>query len=144
MEEIVMSKTTVKKSNHKAWLSLMGYFGTLMALFLASEFVLAGGGTSLGDVASNVTGNLTNVAKLITAASYVAGVGFALMGMLKFKAHKDNPTQVPLSQPIVLMIIAAALIFLPSLIGSAGQTVWGGGQQAGSPAGTANVPGLGN
>ncbi len=81
----------------------------------------------MGDVADTITTSMTGVAKLITATSYVAGVGFALMGMLKLKAHKDNPTQVPLSQPIVLLAIAAGLVFLPSLIKTAGSTVWKGG-----------------
>lgn len=118
-------------------LSLLSYFGTLLGLFLVSQFVFAGGGQgqSLGDVASNVTDSMTNVGKLITAASYVAGVGFALMGMLKFKAHKDNPSQTPLSQPIVLLAIAAGLVFLPSLISTTGQTVWKGGERATSKGG---------
>ncbi|MBS0290782.1 MAG: type IV secretion protein IcmD [Proteobacteria bacterium] len=110
-------------------LSLCGYFGVLLALYCVSGFVFADGGGSggqdLGAVASNITGAMTNVAKLITAASYVAGVGFALMGMLKFKAHKDQPAQVPLSQPIVLLCIAAGLVFLPSLITTTGSTVFG-------------------
>jgi len=115
-------------TSRKAIWSLCGYFGALFALFLISHAVMASGGSgqSLGDVAGNVTKSMDNVAKLITAASYVAGVGFALMGMLKFKAHKDNPTQVPLSQPIVLLAIAAGLVFLPSLISTGGQTVFGG------------------
>jgi intracellular multiplication protein IcmD len=110
----------------KPLLTLLTYFGALFALFLVSGLVLAGGeaGQSLGDVAENVTGTMTNVAKLITAVSYVAGVGFAVMGMLKLKAHKDQPAQVPLSQPMVLLVIAAGLVFLPSLIKSTGATVW--------------------
>lgn len=134
------SKTiAVKKSTPvRSLISLCAYFGTLMALFLVSNVALAGGGgegASLGTVAANITESMDNVAKLIVAGSYVAGVAFALMGMLKFKAHKDNPTQVPLSQPIVLLAIAAGLVFLPSLIGSAGSTVWAGAQQKASAKG---------
>lgn len=117
----------------KPLISLLGYFGALFGLFLITGVALAGGGQggdSLGQIAGNVTESMRNVSKLITAASYVAGVGFALMGMLKFKAHKDNPTQVPMSQPIVLLAIAAGLVFLPSLISTAGQTVWKGGERA--------------
>ncbi len=120
------SITTTNNSQLKSLLSLCGYFGALIGLYLVSGLVLAdGGGQDLGKVAANITGTMTNVAKLITAASYVAGVGFALMGMLKFKAHKDNPQQVPLSQPIVLLAIAAGLVFLPSLITTTGATVFG-------------------
>ena len=86
---------------------------------------IAGADGSLGDVALHVTKSMSGVARLITAASYVAGVGFALMGLLKFKAHKDQPQQVPLSQPLVLLTIAAGLIFLPEVIKTTGATVWG-------------------
>lgn len=107
---------------------LAAYFSALFALFLVSGIVFASsgsGGQTLGDVSANVTSTMNDVAKLITAVSYVAGVAFALMGMLKLKAHKEQPQQVPLSQPMVLLIIAAGLVFLPSLITSAGATVWG-------------------
>lgn len=133
-------KTTMVKtseSSQKTLWTLMGYFSALLALSLVSDLALAADGAtagegSLGSVAATITGSMTNVAKLITATSYVAGVGFALMGMLKLKAHKDNPTQVPLSQPIVLLCIAAGLVFLPSLIKTAGKTVWSDAEAASS------------
>lgn len=138
MMKMLTQTATKNWSTLKPLASLLGYFGALACLFFVSGIVLAGGGgqgQSLGDVASNVTDSMTNVGKLITAASYVAGVGFALMGMLKFKAHKDNPSQTPLSQPIVLLAIAAGLVFLPSLISTTGQTVWKGGERATSKGG---------
>ena len=76
-----------------------------------------------------------DVAALITAAAYVAGIGFAMMGLLKLKAHKDNPTQVPLSQPLTLLIIAAGLVFMPSLIKTAGSTIWTGKEASGTTGG---------
>ncbi|MAZ44764.1 MAG: type IV secretion protein IcmD [Legionellales bacterium] len=112
----------------------MLYFGSLFSLFLLSEHAFAGG-SDLAGLADNVTSNIEAVAKLITAASYVAGVGFALAGMVKFKAHRDNPTQVPLSAPIVLIAVAAGLVFLPSIIGTAGETVFGGDQATGGASG---------
>lgn len=79
----------------------------------------------IGDVAENVRGSMGDVAALFTAMAYVCGVAFSMMGLFKLKVHKDNPTQVPLSQPMVLVIIGACLIFLPSLIKTAGTTIWG-------------------
>ena len=63
-----------------------------------------------------------NIASLITSASYVAGFGFALGAILKFKAHKDNPTQIPIGTPIALIFIAAALIFIPTIFSVTGVT----------------------
>jgi intracellular multiplication protein IcmD len=85
---------------------------------------------SLGEVANQITGSMSSVAKLITSISYVAGIGFAMMGLFKLKAHKDQPAQVPLSQAFVLLIISAGLVFLPSLITTTGKTIWSDGARA--------------
>jgi intracellular multiplication protein IcmD len=136
--------TNIKTNKITPLVSLVGYFGVLMALFMFSGNLFAtGGDASLGTVAQSIRGSMGDLASLITAASYVAGIGFAMMGMLKLKAHKDNPTQVPLSQPLVLLIIAAGLVFLPSIISTAGETIWGTektstGTQGGAAAGTDN------
>jgi intracellular multiplication protein IcmD len=63
-----------------------------------------------------------NFAKLINAASYVAGFGFGIGAILKFKEHKDNPTQIPIGTPIALIYIAAALLFLPTVLPTTGLT----------------------
>lgn len=94
---------------------------------------------NLGAVAQNITGSMKDVAELITAAAYVAGLGFAVAAILKFKAHKDNPQQIPVGTPIALLFIAAALIFLPSLLGVSGQTVFGSGAEAGKTSGFSTV-----
>ena len=87
----------------------------------------------LGTVADNVTSTFDSMAQLITAASYIAGLGFAVGSILKFKAHKDNPQQITVGVPIALMFVAAALIFLPSMFDVAGNTLFGsaGGTSAG-------------
>ncbi len=79
----------------------------------------------IGTVADNVTATFDSMAKLITAASYIAGLGFAVASILKFKAHKDNPQQITVGVPIALMFVAAALIFLPSFFTVAGNTLFG-------------------
>ena len=62
---------------------------------------------------------------LLTIISYIAGVGFAIAGIVKFKAHKDNPQQITVGVPIALMFVAAALIFLPYMFTVAGNTLFG-------------------
>lgn len=81
--------------------------------------------TSVGDIAASITTSFTNLTKLITAGSYLAGLGFSIGAVMKFKQHKDNPTQVPIGTPVALVFIAAALLFLPSILGVAGQTMFG-------------------
>jgi intracellular multiplication protein IcmD len=91
----------------------------------------------LGQIAANITSNFSQLTNLITACSYIAGLGFAIGAIMKFKMHKDNPTQVPIGTPISLVFIAAALLFLPSILSVTEYTVFGtsGGDVAG-PSGT--------
>lgn len=92
---------------------------------------------SVGDMAEQITSSFTNVTKLITAGSYLAGLAFSVGAIMKFKQHKDNPTQIPIGTPIALVFVAAALLFLPSILEVSGQTMFGrsGGTTAG-PTGT--------
>lgn len=81
----------------------------------------------LGTIATHVVTSFSKIAKLITAGSYLAGAAFAVGAIMKFKQHKDNPTQNPIGTPIALVFIAAALMFLPALYHAAGITVFGTG-----------------
>lgn len=90
---------------------------------------------SVGQIASTLTSSFGQLAQLVTAGSYIAGMGFALGAILKFKQHKDNPTQITIGQPIALLFIAAALIFLPTIFGIAGQTIFGSGAASGGVTG---------
>jgi len=67
---------------------------------------------------------LQSITELVTAGSYVMGLGLALAAITKFKAHKDNPQQIH-GPPIALAVIAALLLFLPSILGSSGETLFG-------------------
>lgn len=129
-------KTVVKnKKQTNPMLSLLGYFSALFVLFFLSEYAFAGGGEDIGGVAASVTGTLKNVQNLLVAVAYIAGIAFGIAGVMKFKAHKDNPTQVPLSQPLTLIMIAAGLMFLPSLLSTAGETIFKGGQKGSAEGG---------
>ena len=97
--------------------------GAVACVAMGTAALAAGSG--VGTIAANVTSNLANIAKLITAASYVAGMGFAVGAIVKFKAHKDNPTQIPIGMPVALLFVGAALIFIPSVFSSGGATLFG-------------------
>lgn len=119
------------KSNYKKWLiSALGM--TVFALFCQEALA----DMTIGKMADQITGSFTGLAKLITAGSYLAGLGFAIGAILKFKAHKDNPTQIPVGTPIALVFIAAALLFLPSILGVTGFTMFGEKGKTAGPTGT--------
>ncbi len=98
---------------------------TCLSFLIANVATAAGNAQSLSSIAKNVQGNILSIVTLLIVIAYVAGVGFALAGILQFKAHKENPAQVPLSKPIVLIAVAACLLFLPTIMQTAGSTVFG-------------------
>lgn len=95
-------------------------------------------GTTLGTLAENITGSFSSITKLITGGAYVVGFALAMVGVLKLKAHKDNPTQIPISTGLALIFVGAALVFLPALLGVGINTIFGNSSSAQdlSPSGT--------
>eukprot|EP01126_Amoeba_proteus_P029334 TRINITY_DN28931_c0_g1_i1.p1 TRINITY_DN28931_c0_g1~~TRINITY_DN28931_c0_g1_i1.p1 ORF type:complete len:129 (-),score=0.21 TRINITY_DN28931_c0_g1_i1:271-657(-) len=108
----------------------------MLVLFCWCEpsFAAAGTDKTIGSLASSIKGDIGTIAQLIIVISYISGVAFALAGIVQFKAHKDAPTQTPLSKPMVLLIVGACLLFLPTVIRTAGQSVLGDGKEAGDAA----------
>jgi intracellular multiplication protein IcmD len=103
-------------------------------LFMLSGVVTSAHATSnsLKTIATNVQGNLSAVEQLIVALCYVGGIAFAGAAIMKFKQYKDNPQSGTLGQPIALIFIAAALVWLPQIIQTAGTTVFGDTKGAGT------------
>ncbi len=131
MKERKRQKPVKARQNGLHALLMLG----VATLSFYSDYVFAATSQSIGDIAVQVTSSFGQIAQLITAGSYIAGMGFALGAILKFKQHKDNPQQVPIGGPIALLFIAAALIFLPTIFGIAGQTIFGSGASAGGVTG---------
>ncbi|STX50637.1 IcmD (DotP) [Legionella busanensis] len=122
------SSAFFRKINFKrlfAWVSCI-------SLIIVAESALAGGPT-IGSMASNIVKSFASLTRLITGGSYLAGIGFSIGAIMKFKQHKDNPTQITIGTPIALVLIAAALLFLPTILDVAGYTMFGtsGGKVAG-------------
>lgn len=101
------------------------------------SFAFAADASTFGEMASELTSNLPNIAKLVTGASFLAGLAFAFAAIMKFKQHKDNPTQIPIGTPIAMLFIAVALLFLPALFRAAGTTM--GMSSAGSISGIESI-----
>lgn len=122
------------------FLKFIKKFLPTMILVMISAQVFA---DTLGDLATNVLGTLEPITKLLTAGAYVGGVTFFIVAVFQFKQHKDNPTQTPLSKPMMILAMSSALIFLPSFIGAVSESIFGksgsaepGGFQPGSSGGS--------
>ena len=90
-------------------------------------FALSGYAENIGNVAQSVTGSFQAISSLIGGAAYLAGLGFGVGALLKFKAHRDAPTQVPIGTPFTMLGIAVLLIYLPSLLTTTGSTIFSSG-----------------
>lgn len=120
-------KMTVRFKDPAFYLKTLMIMSVFAMIFYLGDAHAAGGGggSTIGDVADNIKDSFSSLAKLITAGSYVAGMGFVLGAIFKFKAHKDNPTQIPIGTPIALLFIGAAMIFLPQIFSIGGATMFG-------------------
>ena len=124
-----MKKLTVRRV-------LMSFVGVIV--FCLPLVAAAATDKTVGTLATTVVTSISGLAKLVVAGAFVAGMGFAVGAILKFKQHKDNPTQIPVGTPIALIFIAAALMFLPSVFGTLGKTVFGDKAAKGSVGGIAS------
>ena len=84
------------------------------ASFMVSLFVCA---SLVFSPAVWATPQHPNVGNPVAAGAKVSAV-------MKFKMHKDDPTQVPIGTPIGLVFIGAALLFLPSILNVTGSTIF--------------------
>ena len=100
-----------------------------------SSSIFAEGADTIGGMAKTLTGQFTEIATLMIAVAYVAGIGFGISAIFKFKQHKDNPTQVPVGTPFAMLAISVLLVFLPSLYSPAGSSIFGSDAGAGGATG---------
>ena len=121
---MLLEKTKKIKNN-------LATLGLLLSSKLASAQTM-----TIGTIATNITGSFNQLTKLITATSYVTGAGLFMIAIFQFRQHKENPTQVPLSKPMMFLAVAAALLFFPSIIKVTEGTIFGGNAQTGGPTGT--------
>ena len=96
----------------------------------------------LGDMADLLVDQFDNVTSLMIAIAYVAGIGFGLTAVYKFKQHKDNPTQVSVGLPFSMMAISVLLVFLPSIYIPAGNSLFGEGARFNSGSATGDLTSL--
>ncbi len=89
----------------------------------------------LSSIAANVDTSVQELATVLTDVSLIAGVGFVLASFFKFHQHKLNPTQVPISQGVTLLLIGAGLILFPTMLPTAKDAVFGSKAQIASTGG---------
>ena len=116
------------KMNKKTVFKTLGLVAvSALSLFVATDVAMA---QDLNAVTTQLTGQMPGVTNVLSAISYIAGVGFGIKGALKLKEHNESKGQVPISGPITLFIVAAILLALPTMLTTAKGTLFGTGSSA--------------
>lgn len=72
---------------------------------------------NIGSTVTSVSTSLKDVPLLVSIVFYIGGAALAGAGLLKLKAHAENPGQTPLGQGIGRLAVGAALLALPMVAG---------------------------
>lgn len=98
-------------------------------LFTGAAFASITGGIALSSIASNVDTSVKELSTVFVDIALIAGVGFVMASFFKFHQHKLNPTQVPISQGVTLLLIGAGLILFPTMLPTAKRALFGSAAQ---------------
>jgi len=116
-----MSKIMIKHKNALQRIISFGVVSFPSMCFASAPKV------NLSEATSNLTSVVGNLSSLALAIAFICGLGFGISAMMKFKKHKDNPQQMPLSTPVTELCLAVALLFIPAISKIAGHSIFGGG-----------------
>lgn len=108
----------------------------ICAVLMTTAGAVMASDLTLGGMASSITSSFESVTKLITAGAYLGGLAFMIGAVMKFKQHKDNPTNITIGTPLALTFIGGSLLFLPSLLGVTGATLFSGSGTTAGPSGS--------
>lgn len=70
---------------------------------------------SAGNVASNTNEFLEIIVGIIVVILYVAALAVFVSACMKYRLHRQNPQQVPLSTPLTELVLAIVLGALPTV-----------------------------
>ncbi|WP_411840088.1 hypothetical protein [Paracoccus sp. ME4] len=98
-----------------------------LALMVTASMAGSASAQTVGSIATSLRGQVSSVGVLITVVSFVLGVALAIAGLMKFRAHSQNPNDPSnkMSTAFVLMFAGAGLVAVPAVLGTGIATVFG-------------------
>jgi intracellular multiplication protein IcmD len=127
----------MKIRSTRSLIKMIVSFVTLCGVFFAGSAMADGpSAVALTSITSNINTTVSEVSKILGDIALVAGVGFVLASFFKFHQHKLNPTQVPISQGVTLLLIGAGLLLFPTMMPTAKQSVFGSSASIGTVGGS--------
>lgn len=99
---------------------LLSAQAALMVGVLSSEAQAA---NNFGDIARNINNSIEELPGLLTGVSYMMGLLFGVLGIMKIKDHVENPTQTPMKDGAIRLAAGGALFGLPIVFESMLNTI---------------------
>jgi hypothetical protein len=87
----------------------------LLSFILAMITSAAMADVSAGQVAGNASDILETVTSIVVVILYVAAMGVFVSACMKYRIHRQNPQQIPLSTPVTELVLALVLAALPTV-----------------------------
>jgi len=69
----------------------------------------------LNSYLSDTSGNVNNIPDLISFMSYIGGAALAALGVVKLKAHVENPSNNPMKDGLARLGFGGLLLALPTI-----------------------------
>ena len=132
-----LKRINAKKSGLNI-LCVSGIWGSLVSAVVATTPV------TLGTMVVTLNKTVMQLAAIISDTALVAGIGFVMASFFKFDAHKKNPTQVPISAPLTLLLIGASLCLFPTIMPLVQTALFGTHAERGAVGGTGLLHLIGN
>ncbi len=86
----------------------------------------AGPTNTFNDIANNIVSGIQDLPGFLSAISYMMGMLFSVLGILKIKDHVENPTQTALKDGAIRLAVGGGLFMIP-IITESMQTLIGTG-----------------
>lgn len=83
----------------------------LALLFSFSATALAA--KSLGEISDTLIGGADILAKVMWAACIIVGIGLIAAAFTQFQIHRSNPKLVPLTTPVMYVILGVIALCIP-------------------------------
>lgn len=112
------------KATMRSYFKALGLILCILTVGLVSVS-FADSTPTLKEVSTNIGTSVGLLGVILVDLALIAGIGFVMASFFKLHQHKLNPTQVPISQGITLMLIGAGLMLIPYLVPLAAQTLLG-------------------
>jgi RsiW-degrading membrane proteinase PrsW (M82 family) len=104
---------------HALW-----YYRVMKSRIPVSQVVAtAGGSSSLGDVADNLHGATGVFTNIFTDIFYIIGVMLVTAAIIKYRDHRMNQQETPLTRVLVLLFSGLVIGFGPFMVNHFGQHV---------------------